>query len=67
MNKSACLTVIKIWSWAPHECLTPRQSGRLAVGRNITLSLALTLLIASFLTDRKFKVLVQANFLRQEN
>jgi hypothetical protein len=34
-----CLAVIKIWSWAPDECLTPRQPGRLNVGRNITLTL----------------------------
>jgi hypothetical protein len=32
-----CLTVIKIWSWAPDGCLTARQTGRLTVGRNITL------------------------------
>jgi hypothetical protein len=32
------LTVIKIWSWAPDGCLTPRQTGRLIVGRNITLT-----------------------------
>jgi hypothetical protein len=29
-------TVTKIWSWAPDGCLTPRQTGRLTVGRNIT-------------------------------
>jgi hypothetical protein len=34
-----CLTVIKIWSYAPDGCLTPRQTGRLTVGRNITHSL----------------------------
>jgi hypothetical protein len=33
------LTVIKIWSWAPDGCLTPRQTGWLTVGRNITLTL----------------------------
>jgi hypothetical protein len=32
-----CLTVTKIWSWAPYGCLTPRQTGRLTVGRNMTL------------------------------
>jgi hypothetical protein len=26
-----CVTVIKIWSYAPDECLTPRQTGRLTV------------------------------------
>jgi hypothetical protein len=31
------LTVIKIWAWAPGGCLTPRQTDRLTVGRNITL------------------------------
>jgi hypothetical protein len=38
-----CLAVIKIWSWAPDGCLTPRQTGRLTVGRNITLTLTVTL------------------------
>jgi hypothetical protein len=33
-----CLTVTKIWSWALGEDLTPRQTGRLTVGRNITLT-----------------------------
>jgi hypothetical protein len=36
-----CHTVIKIWSEAPDGCLTPRQTGRLTVGRNITLTLTL--------------------------
>jgi hypothetical protein len=31
-----CLTVIYIWCWAPDPCLTPRQTGRLTVGSNIT-------------------------------
>jgi hypothetical protein len=35
------LTVTKIWSWAQDGCLTPRQTGRLDVGRNITLTLSL--------------------------
>jgi hypothetical protein len=30
------LTVIKIWSQAPDGCLTPRQTGRLTIGRDIT-------------------------------
>jgi hypothetical protein len=34
-----CLAVIKICSWAPDGGVTPRQTGRLTVGRNITLSL----------------------------
>jgi hypothetical protein len=38
-----CLTAIKIWSSDPDVCLTPRQTGRLTVGRNITLTLTLTL------------------------
>jgi hypothetical protein len=29
-----CLTEIKIWSQAPDGCLTPRQTGRLTVGRS---------------------------------
>jgi hypothetical protein len=33
-----CLTVMKIWSWAPGGGLTPKQTGRLTVGRNMTLS-----------------------------
>jgi hypothetical protein len=28
-------------SWVPDGCLTPRQAGRLTVGRNMTLSLTL--------------------------
>jgi hypothetical protein len=34
------LTIIKIWSCAPDECLTPRHTGRLTFGRNITWTLA---------------------------
>jgi hypothetical protein len=34
-----CVTVIKICSWAPDGCLTPRQTDRLTVGSNITLTL----------------------------
>jgi hypothetical protein len=34
-----CLTVIKIWFWTSDGGLAPRQTSRLAVGRNITLSL----------------------------
>jgi hypothetical protein len=34
-----CQTVIKIWSKAPDGCFIPRQTGRLTVGRNITLTL----------------------------
>jgi hypothetical protein len=30
-----CLTVIKIWSRATDWAFTPRQTGRLTVGRNI--------------------------------
>jgi hypothetical protein len=36
------LTVIKIWSWAPDGSLTPRQTGRLTVGSNITLTSTLS-------------------------
>jgi hypothetical protein len=35
------LTVTKIRPWAPDGCLTPRQTGRLTVCRNMTLSLTL--------------------------
>jgi hypothetical protein len=42
-----CLTVIKIWSWAPDGCLTPRQTDRLTVGRNITLTMNLTSVVVS--------------------
>jgi hypothetical protein len=38
-----CLTVINIWSYAPDGCFMPRQTGRLTVGRNITLTLTLTI------------------------
>jgi hypothetical protein len=34
-----CLTVINIWSQAPYGCFIPRQTDRLAVGRNIRLRL----------------------------
>jgi hypothetical protein len=34
-------TVMKIWSKAPEGCFIPRQSGRLIVGRNMTLTLNL--------------------------
>jgi hypothetical protein len=34
-----CLTVIKIWSWIPDGCLTPRQTGQLTIDHNITLTL----------------------------
>jgi hypothetical protein len=33
------LTIMEIWSWAPGRGLTPRQTGRLTVGCNITLAL----------------------------
>jgi hypothetical protein len=37
-----CLTVIKIWSWAPDGGLKPRQTGRLTISHNIILTLTLT-------------------------
>jgi hypothetical protein len=40
IKKRNCLTVIKIWAWAPNRGLTRRQTGRLTVGCNITLILA---------------------------
>jgi hypothetical protein len=43
-----CLTVIKIWSWAPDGCLTSRQTGRRIVGRNITLTLTFVCLNTTF-------------------
>jgi hypothetical protein len=39
-----CLTVTKICSWAPDGSLTPRYTGRLTVGRNISLTLTCELL-----------------------
>jgi hypothetical protein len=33
-----CLTVIKVWSQTPEGCFIARQTGRLTVGRNITLT-----------------------------
>jgi hypothetical protein len=36
-----CLTVIKIWSYAPDGCFIPRETGRQTVGRNIILTLTL--------------------------
>jgi hypothetical protein len=33
------LTVMKIWSKVPDGCFIPRQTGRLIVGRNMTLTL----------------------------
>jgi hypothetical protein len=41
------LTATEIWSWAPDGYLTPRQTGRLTVGRSITLTLTSTLLTVS--------------------
>jgi hypothetical protein len=35
------LKVIKIWSLAPDDCLSPRQTGRLTVSRKITSGLTL--------------------------
>jgi hypothetical protein len=35
------LTVMKIWSYAPDGCFIPRQTGRLIVGRNMTLTFEL--------------------------
>jgi hypothetical protein len=37
--QSSRLTVMKIWSKAPDGCFIPRQTGRLIVGRNMTLTL----------------------------
>jgi hypothetical protein len=33
-----CMTIIIVCSWALDRCLTARQSGRLTVGRNMTLT-----------------------------
>jgi hypothetical protein len=35
--------LIKVWSWAPDGCLTPRQIGRMTVGCNVTLTLTMTM------------------------
>jgi hypothetical protein len=32
------ITLIKIWTYAPHGCLTPKQTGRNTVDRNMILS-----------------------------
>jgi hypothetical protein len=37
-----CLTEITIWSSVTNGCLKPRRTGRLTVGRNITLTLTLS-------------------------
>jgi hypothetical protein len=34
-----CMIIIKTWSWAQNGCFIPRQTGRLTVGCNITLTL----------------------------
>jgi hypothetical protein len=38
-----CLTVTRIWSWATEGFLTPRQTVRVTIGGNITLTLTTTL------------------------
>jgi hypothetical protein len=38
-EKRKCPTVIKIWSWAPNGCLRTTQTGRLTVGRKVSLIL----------------------------
>jgi hypothetical protein len=35
-HERKCPTVIQIWSWITDEGLTPRRTGRLTVGHNIT-------------------------------
>jgi hypothetical protein len=37
----------KNWPWVPDGCLTPGRTGRLTVGRNITLTLTLTLNVST--------------------
>jgi hypothetical protein len=44
-----CMTAIKICSWAPGGCLTPRQTGQLTVGCNITLTLTLMWVLCSII------------------
>jgi hypothetical protein len=48
-----CLTIIKIWYWAPDGCLTPRQTDWLTVGDNIILALALVDIWSSRLGTRQ--------------
>jgi hypothetical protein len=43
INKPTTVWLIKIWSQAPDGCFIPRQTGRLAVGRNIRLRLRIRL------------------------
>jgi hypothetical protein len=42
VSKLTTVWLIKIWSWAPVGCFTPRYTGQLTVGRNIDLTLTLT-------------------------
>jgi hypothetical protein len=39
IKKPATVWLIRMWSWARDGRLTPRQTGRLTVGRNVTLYL----------------------------
>jgi hypothetical protein len=32
-----CLTVVKVWSWAPDVCFDPGRTGRVTVSRNMRL------------------------------
>jgi hypothetical protein len=38
-TKCSCLTVTTMWIWSPAGCLTPRQTGRLTIGRKHNLEL----------------------------
>jgi hypothetical protein len=40
-----CLRVTKIWSWNPRWGLTSRQTGRLTVGRNVTMTSTLRCIV----------------------
>jgi hypothetical protein len=42
-SRPKCLTVTKIWSWAPEGGLTPGLADRLTVCSNVTLALTLVL------------------------
>jgi hypothetical protein len=57
-----CLIVIRILSWTPDGGLTPRQTGRLTVGRNVNLTLTLCRITRSAISEAIF--VVSSDYLR---
>jgi hypothetical protein len=47
----SCLTAVTVFSWAPDTLLTPRQTGRLTVGSNVTLTLTCGVELVSLLVS----------------